>query len=108
MWNPEFEGWYFKHQKGRDTVAFIPGQAKSGAFVQVIWPEGARCFPMPALHVDRKGERVYAPGCRFGRNGISVDLPGIRGEISYGPSLRCVPTSWAPSVSFPWSAATAC
>ena len=39
MWNPEFEGWYFKHQKGRDTVAFIPGQAKSGAFVQVIWPE---------------------------------------------------------------------
>ena len=85
MWNPEFEGWYFKHQKGRDTVAFIPGQAKSGAFVQVIWPEGARCFPMPALHVDRKGERVYAPGCRFGRNGISVDLPGIRGEISYGP-----------------------
>ena len=85
MWNPEFEGWYFKHQKGRDTVAFIPGQAKSGAFVQVIWPEGARCFPLPALHVDRKGERIYAPGCRFGRDGISVDLPGIRGEISYGP-----------------------
>ena len=22
-----FEGWYFKHQKGDDMVAFIPGRA---------------------------------------------------------------------------------
>ena len=29
-----FEGWYFKHQKGDDMVAFIPGRAESGAFIQ--------------------------------------------------------------------------
>lgn len=37
-----FEGWYFKHQKGDDMVAFIPGQAESGAFVQVISQAAAR------------------------------------------------------------------
>ena len=31
-----FEGWYFKHQKGDDMVAFIPGKAESGAFIQQI------------------------------------------------------------------------
>lgn len=85
MWNPEFEGWYFKHQKGEDTVALIPGQAKSGAFIQVIYPEGARCYPLPWLQIDRKGKRILAPGCRFSREGVSLDLPGIRGKIAYGP-----------------------
>ena len=37
-----FEGWYFKHQKGDDMVAFIPGRAESGDFIQLISREGAR------------------------------------------------------------------
>ena len=27
MKNRGFEGWYFKHQKGDDALAFIPGRA---------------------------------------------------------------------------------
>ena len=41
-----FEGWYFKHQKGDDMVAFIPGRAESGDFIQLILekvPDNFRC-----------------------------------------------------------------
>lgn len=31
-----FEGWYLKHQRGKDMLAFIPGRAESGAFVQMV------------------------------------------------------------------------
>ncbi|WP_346868513.1 MULTISPECIES: tocopherol cyclase family protein [unclassified Clostridium] len=36
-----FEGWYFKHQKGEDTISFIPGinidsKGNRSAFIQVI------------------------------------------------------------------------
>lgn len=42
-----FEGWYFKHQKGDDMVAFIPGKAESGAFIQLISQEGAHSLRYP-------------------------------------------------------------
>jgi len=39
--NAFFEGWYFKHQKGEDTISFIPGinidsKGNRSAFIQVI------------------------------------------------------------------------
>lgn len=42
-----FEGWYFKHQKGDDMVAFIPGQAESGAFIQLISQEAPNNLRYP-------------------------------------------------------------
>ena len=78
-----FEGWYFKHQKGDDVVAFIPGQAESGAFIQVIWQEGARQFELSDLTV-RNG-MIQADRCWFSRQGCHIELPGISGEIAYGP-----------------------
>ncbi len=78
-----FEGWYFKHQKGDDMVAFIPGRAESGAFVQMISPEGARQFHIAELTVSR--DMIRADGCRFLRQGCRIDLPGVKGEIAYGP-----------------------
>ena len=78
-----FEGWYFKHQKGDDMVAFIPGQAESGAFVQVIAQDGARQFQISDL-TGRNGV-ISADGCRFSKQGCHIDLPGISGEIAYGP-----------------------
>ena len=52
MWVQKgFEGWYFKHQKGDDMVAFIPGRAESGAFVQMISQEGARQFAIEDFSV---------------------------------------------------------
>lgn len=78
-----FAGWYFKHQKGDAMVAFIPGRAQSGAFVQMIFPEGSRQFPVS--HLSVRGGVLRADGCRFSRRGCRIRLPGVRGEIRYGP-----------------------
>lgn len=78
-----FAGWYFKHQKGDAMVAFIPGRAQSGAFVQMISPEGSRQFTIS--HLSVRGGVLRADGCRFFRRGCRIRLPGVRGEIRYGP-----------------------
>jgi len=82
MWNKGFEGWYFKHQKGDDTIAFIPGRAESGAFVQMISAAGSRQFDVPELSAD-DGE-IRAGSCRFSRHSCKIDLPGVSGDIIYG------------------------
>lgn len=82
MWNKGFEGWYFKHQKGYDMIAFIPGRAKSGAFVQMISSDGAKLFDVPELTVD--GTIIHAGACLFSPSGCKVDLPKVSGEIVYG------------------------
>lgn len=83
QWQKGFEGWYFKHQKGDAIVAFIPGQAQNGAFIQMISPEGARQFAVS--HLSVRGGVLRADGCRFSRRGCRIRLPGVRGEIRYGP-----------------------
>ena len=82
MWNKGFEGWYFKHQMGDRTVSFIPGSAKSGAFIQMLDQHGARQFDVPSITVDRGV--IQAGDCRFSAKGMAIDLPGVRGEIAYG------------------------
>ena len=83
MSNKGFEGWYFKHQRGGATVAFIPGRAESGAFVQMLDGAGSRQFDVPELRVENGV--IYAGGCMFSGGGVTVDLPGVRGELRYGP-----------------------
>lgn len=78
-----FEGWYFKHQKGQTMLSFIPGQAEDGAFIQMIWPRGSRRFHFPQLQID--GNTVRAGNCLFSPGGCHVELPGVRGDIAYGP-----------------------
>lgn len=78
-----FEGWYFKHQKGDRLLAFIPGRAESGAFVQVLSEEGARQFTVSNLAVGNGV--IRADRCRFSKRGCHIELPGIRGDITYGP-----------------------
>ena len=51
MKNRGFEGWYFKHLKGDDALAFIPGRAETGAFIQMLSPNGSRQFDVPGLTV---------------------------------------------------------
>lgn len=85
MWNKGFEGWYFKHQKGDDTLALIPGLAESGAFVQLLLPGGAQQFDVPSV-TARHGV-ILAGNCRFSRRGCRVDLPGVQGTILYGETL---------------------
>lgn len=94
-----FEGWYFKHQKGDDMVAFIPGRAESGAFIQLISPEGSRQFKVSSLTV-RDGV-IRADQCRFSRQGCRIALPGISGQISYGPFLPLCSDIMGPFRFFP-------
>ena len=83
MWKRGFEGWYFKHQKDGDMIALIPGRAESGAFVQMISDGGSRQFDLPELSVW--GDTIRAGNCFFSPRGCSIELPGVRGEIAYGP-----------------------
>lgn len=83
-----FRGWYFKHQKGDDMVAFIPGVSSDGSFVQMISTAGSRQFQVP--RVAEKDGLIYAGKCRFSLSGCKIDLPGVSGEIFYSSptSLR--------------------
>lgn len=77
-----FEGWYFKHQKGDDMVACIPGLAESGAFIQLISQEGTKQFEISNLTVHNG--TIQADRCRFSQQGCQIELPGVSGEILYG------------------------
>jgi tocopherol cyclase len=81
MRNGRFEGWYLKHQLGRNTVALIPGCSESGAFVQILAPNCTRYFTVPEISVA--DDRIRAGNCLFSLKGCKIDLPGVRGEIAY-------------------------
>lgn len=94
-----FVGWYFKHQKGDVMVAFIPGQAQSGAFVQMLSPQGSRQFAISRLSV--RGGVLRADGCRFSRRGCRIRLPGVRSEVRYGPFASLGSDIMGPFQFFP-------
>ena len=77
-----FVGCYFKHQKGKDSIAFIPGKAESGSFVQMISANGSRQFDVPKLSVD--DGVIRAGSCLFSKRGCEIYLPGVSGRITYG------------------------
>jgi hypothetical protein len=82
-----FEGWYFKHQRGRcETMAFIPGRSRSGAFIQFASNHGSGYYEVPDIYVDN--HKIRGGGCVFSMSGIEVDLPHISGKLSYGPIKR--------------------
>ena len=94
-----FEGWYFKHQKGDDMVAFIPGRAESGDFIQLISREGARQFQVSDLTVCNG--MIQADRCWFSSQGCHIELPGISGEIVYGPLAPLCSDIMGPFRFFP-------
>lgn len=101
MWsrNIKFEGWYFKHQLGDTVVAFIPGKAESGSFIQVISSWGSRRFTVPKLIV--KGNIIQAGKCLFTPYGCQIRLPGIRGDIYYGDLTPLTSDIMGPFRFFP-------
>lgn len=82
MSDKRFKGWYYKQRSGDYMLAFIPGVASDGAFVQVIDPSGTKSFPMPYLFAA--GDTVYTGNCVFSPSGVRVSLPGISGTLRYG------------------------
>jgi tocopherol cyclase len=65
-----FEGTYYKHQKDGQTVCFIYGKTNSSSFIQVI--------------TNNKSYQFFNESkCSFGKNGICINLPDIKGNIAY-------------------------
>ena len=77
-----FAGWYYKQSTGDYMLAFIPGRAADGPFVQMIDSAGARRFTMPDFSVQ--GDTVRTGDCLFSPAGVQVRLPGVEGVLHYG------------------------
>ena len=101
-----FEGWYFKHQKGDDMVAFIPGRAVSGDFIQLISREGARQFQVSDLTVC-DGTDTGRTDVGFRARAAILSCPASAVRSCTDRLRRSVPISWGHSVFSPWSAGTA-
>lgn len=66
---PYFEGLYFKHQKGDQMLALIPGRADDGAFIQVLTPERSYHIPFAAGQVS--GQHAVIGENSFSCQGIN-------------------------------------
>lgn len=66
---PWFEGTYYKHQKGENTLCFIVGRADGKDFVQVISQDKVWQEPQGVQRTD---------------TGLVVNLPTIHGTLEYG------------------------
>ena len=86
MKKDHFEGWYFKHQAGGETLAFIPGRAEGGAFVQMIGDSGSQNFDVD--HFSVQDGVIRAGSCVFSMEGVVIDLPSVQGEIRYGQPTK--------------------
>lgn len=84
--NDFFEGYYFKHQKGADTIAFIVGVTADNAFIQVITNRASYNIDY-ALSAHRKGDSIHLGRSHFSEQGIKVDIEDrnvcIKGKIAY-------------------------
>lgn len=89
-----FEGWYFKvvSSDERHAMAFIPGismdeNGRQHAFVQVMDGKACRAqyhrFPADDFRPASRRFEVAVGNNTFSREKISLDLPGISGEISF-------------------------
>ena len=73
MFDKRFEGWYYKQSNGDITVAFFPGDADDGAFVQVITDSGSHIIRTEKLKI--KGDTVKTGNCFFSPSGIKYSFP---------------------------------
>lgn len=82
-----FEGWFFKHQKGPETLSVIVGRAADGAFIQAVTGERAYRARYSAAAFE-KGRTLRLADNSFSENGVrlSVCAEGLElaGEIRYG------------------------
>lgn len=106
-----FEGWYVKLISADRTQrwAVIPGLFRSDdgssdeAFVQVLDGLAGRSwfhsFPVASFSAAEDRFDVAVGGCRFDDSGIELDLPGLRGRVSFASPLQPYPvTVRAPGI----------
>lgn len=90
-----FEGWYLKHDNGKNSIAFIPSvhfdkNCIAKAFIQIITESGSYTadFEFKDFFAAKKKFEIKIGNNKFSESGISVDinLPRFtcRGKIYYG------------------------
>ena len=99
MSNIHFEGWYYKQRSKDYMLAFIPGRAASGAFVQMIDSNGTRNFEMPDFYVN--GDTVRTGKCLFSPTGVIVNLPDVHGILTYGKTTPLCSDIMGPFAHLP-------
>lgn len=77
-----FEGYYFKHQKGDDTLCLIVGQSNSEKFIQVITNDFSK-----KLSFTEDNDDFFVKGSFFSSKGIILNLKAegfsLTGKIRY-------------------------
>lgn len=84
--NKYFDGYYFKHHKGNNTISFIPGKSYDTTFIQVITNDKSYNFKFPHIEMDNtqaNSPQISVGSCTFSTNGIIINLDGIQGKIRY-------------------------
>lgn len=90
-----FEGWYFKHQKDNETIAFIPGinideNGEKKAFIQIITNTNSYNvdFPYSDFEVSKNDLEVRIGKNTFSKKGIELDINAkdirVLGKVKYG------------------------
>jgi len=81
-----FEGWYFKHQKGENTLALIPGMSDTESFIQIVTNERAYQVEYPLQAFIRQNPVAIAENL-FDLRGIALNIQTdevtLTGEIRY-------------------------
>lgn len=91
-----FEGWYFKLQNSRDTLALIPGVHRNGdrinrGFIQVIFRDQSWYVKIPYedFHYLNRPFRINMGANTFNAHGvylaIEADHVQIKGRVDFGP-----------------------
>jgi tocopherol cyclase len=109
-----FEGWYFKMLDASETkaYAFIPGIAldedgEGQAFIQVL--DGKRRssryhkFDLASFSAARGVFEASIGPNRFSGNSLSLDLPGIRGDLRFEDRVRWPSRWYSPGIMGPFS-----
>ncbi len=81
-----FEGYYFKHQRGANTLALIVGRCETHAFLQVLTASASHSITYP-LESYISGGILRLPGCEFGKAGVELDVNTpelkLKGRLHY-------------------------
>lgn len=109
-----FEGWYFKvlNASCDSAYAFIPGismdaQGKRHSFIQVLNGKTGKAeyhrFPFEAFKFNKNKFDVSIDSNHFSAEHISIDLPGISGELSFENNVKWPKRLFSPGVMGPFT-----
>lgn len=84
-----FEGRYFKHQIGNESIALISGRCEDSAFIQVIAKNQSHYFGYPLSEYKKTDDTICVGSNVFSVGGIRLNIDReqakIAADVRYGP-----------------------